>query len=101
MNKDILPDLNNPNLPNVYHVQSFFDDGLELCPLSEAIVVAKSEGKALRMLIQDDQDEDRKTDWGDPNTEVEQIGWAAGNLTERIVLIINGYIADDDGTSFL
>lgn len=87
----MIPDLSKSELPNVYHVRSFFDDGLELCPLSEAIVIAKNEARALEFLISGDVDDDRKIDWKDPNTEVEQIGWASGDLSERIILIISGY----------
>lgn len=87
----MIPDLCKSSMPNVYHVRSFFDDGTELCPLSEAIVIAQNELKALEILIEEDADEERKTDWKDQNTEVEQIGWASGDLSERVVIIASGY----------
>lgn len=85
-----LPNLNS-ELPNIYHIRSFFDDGTELCPLSEAIVVARNSKKALKLLISEDLDIDRNVDWNDPNTEIEEIGWATGDLSERIILVISGY----------
>jgi hypothetical protein len=75
------------NLPNIYHVRTFFDDGIELCPLFEAVVVAKTDKAALKLLVKEDVDSERAFDWMDPNTEVELVGWASGDLKERVIII--------------
>lgn len=84
--KDLVNNL-KPDLPNIYRVTTRFDDGLELWPLFEAVVVASSPEEAQKILAEDDKDEQRRLEWGSENTLVEQVGWATGDFRKRVISI--------------